>query len=526
MAIPDVVFMKPNIHKIKKIVIGKSDEVAPVVEKIIDADAKEIVLSIPRFSRLGESLANFHLIKRESDLLKKKVIVESVDDKAVELASVAGLDALNPILSRSRRQFSDIIPTRYTKEVAAEREVNTRKLAESVKQSPASRFDAARKKIKGKTRRFVVVAGVAAGFLLLAFVANATLPKADIGIVRKKSDWAYKDSVKASKLGSVDAATATVPAQVFTAKKSLQLSFPASGKKFVERKAGGSMTIYNAYSSDPQPLVATTRFLAPDGKIFRLSKGITVPGAKIVEGKIIPSSLDAAVIADQAGADYNIGPVNYFSIPGFKGSPKYQAFYGESKKPMTGGFIGEVAFPTDQDVKKAKTEIAKKIEEEIKKELAGQIPGDFKTIDRASEFVLLDQKVITEVDSSSNFSVLAEASLTVVVFKEAEVISMLAEKMRRELGDDYEFKTADISYGQARSDFKAGKISFPVDAKTQVAKQVDIEDLKTKVKGKSEAELKTLIYALPDLQSATIKLWPFWVTRVPSEESRILIEVN
>ena len=82
--------MKKGVHKIKKIIIGKSDEVAPVVEKIIDADAKEIVLSIPRFSKLGESLANFHLIKRESELLNKKIVIESVDDKVVELANVTG----------------------------------------------------------------------------------------------------------------------------------------------------------------------------------------------------------------------------------------------------------------------------------------------------------------------------------------------------------------------------------------------------------------------------------------------------
>ncbi len=74
-----------------------------------------------------------------------------------------------------------------------------------------------------------------------------------------------------------------------------------------------------------------TRFLALDGKIFRLTKGITVPGAKIVEGKIIPSSIEAAVIADQPGEAYNIGPVSRFSIPGLKGTPKYEAFYAESK---------------------------------------------------------------------------------------------------------------------------------------------------------------------------------------------------
>jgi len=518
--------MKAKVHKIKKIIIGKSDEVAPVVEKIIDADAKEVVLSIPRFSRLAESLANFHLIKREAEVLKKKIVVESVDDKVVELAGIAGLEAFNPILSRSRRQFSDIVSTRHTQEVSAEREIKTRKLVESVDRHPSSRFGSLAKKPKGKTKRLAVGLGAAAALFLAAFVANATLPKADINIVREKSPWAYKDSVKANKLGMVEAFSASVPAQVFTAKKTLQLSFSASGKKFVERKAGGIVTVYNAYSSDPQPLVATTRFLAPDGKIFRLSKSIIVPGAKIIEGKIIPSTLDVAVIADQAGADYNIGPVNYFSIPGFKGSPKYQAFYGESKLPMSGGFIGEVAFPTDQDIKSAKAEVAKKVEDGLRRELDGQIPDDFKIIDGASEFVLMDQKVVTEVDSSNNFSVVADARLTTIAFKESEVLLMLGEKMRREKGEEYEFKTTNISYGQARADFKSGKLSFPVDLTSEIARRVNAEDLKEKVRGQSESDLRAVIYSLPNLQSVTVKLWPFWVNRVPNNDGKISITVD
>src|SRR3989344_9200039 len=106
---------KLKIDKAQRIIISKRDEAAIVVEKIINVDAKEIVLNIPRFSKLADSLANFHLIKREAALLKKKIIIESVDDKVIELAGVAGLDSWNPILSRTKRQFTDIVSSRQTK---------------------------------------------------------------------------------------------------------------------------------------------------------------------------------------------------------------------------------------------------------------------------------------------------------------------------------------------------------------------------------------------------------------------------
>src|SRR3990167_10157604 len=100
---------KLKIDKAQRIIISKRDEAAMAVEKIINADAKEIVLSIPRFSKLVDSLANFHLIKRESALLDKKIIIESVDDKAIELAGLAKLESVNPFFVKSRRQFSDIV---------------------------------------------------------------------------------------------------------------------------------------------------------------------------------------------------------------------------------------------------------------------------------------------------------------------------------------------------------------------------------------------------------------------------------
>lgn len=512
--------LKPTVHRIKKIAIGKSDEVALVVEKLIDSDAKEIVLTIPRFSKLSDSLSNFHLIARESKLLKKKIVIESVDDKVIELASLSGLESLNPILSRSRRQFYDIVSSKKTREDDEETDIKKKKLVESVQRKPVAA------RIRGRLPRFIGGGAVLAVVIVAGIVAATVLPKAEVKIVSKKQEWVYKDSVKAERLAVIDPALATVPGQSFSEKKSHQISAPATGKKNVQQKATGTITIFNAYSSDPQPLVATTRFVAPDGKLFRLAQSIVVPAAKIIEGKIVPSSLDAAVVADQAGTSYNIGPVSYFSIPGFKGTPKYQAFYGESKAAMTGGFIGETAFPTDADIKKGKTTLAEALEKLLKDELAKKIPADFKIIDGASGFSILKQEVITQVDSAGNFSINADGQISAVAFKEADLMKMLGQKINQTLKDEYIIKTNTLTYGKARADFAAGRISFPIDFKSSVAKHIDAEALKPKFLGKSEVELRSLIGSMSDLESGVISLWPFWVTKVPNNLAKITVTVD
>ena len=93
----------------KKISLNKSDEVAEIVEKIIETESDKIILSVPRFSHIGESLSNFHLLKREAGALDKEIIIESVDDHVIELAEMSGLSALNPFFTKNKRQFSDIV---------------------------------------------------------------------------------------------------------------------------------------------------------------------------------------------------------------------------------------------------------------------------------------------------------------------------------------------------------------------------------------------------------------------------------
>lgn len=516
--------MKVPINKIQKIVINKSDEVALVVEKLIDSEADELVLSIPRFSKLSDSLANFHLIKREAKLLGKKIAIESVDDKVIELAGLAELESLNPILSRSRRQFNDIVSAKRSREDAVEDQIKKKKLVESV--PPAPGFIPSFRLPKIKLKKYLLAVPIAVVLVAIVILATTILPKAEITIKTVKTNWNYNDSVRAEKLAAVDPVNATVPAQIFNQKESSRLSFPATGKKTVEQKSSGTITVYNAYSSDAQPLVATTRFITPDGKIFRLTKSIIVPGAKIVEGKIIPSTLEVSVVADQPGSEYNIGPVSYFSIPGFKGTPKYQAFYGESKDMMKGGFIGEMAFPTAGDIKKAKAEVAQKLEQSLKDKIMAQIPTEFKILDGAINFTLIKQDIITDVEANGNFTVASEASISAIAFKEADVLAMLSAKISKEVGEGYEIREHSLTYEKTRADFNGGRLSFPIKFTSVLAHKIDIVALRESIKGKSEASLRATIYGLPGLQSAVISLWPFWVKAVPSQDSKITITID
>ncbi|PIU99311.1 hypothetical protein COS59_00465, partial [Candidatus Wolfebacteria bacterium CG03_land_8_20_14_0_80_36_15] len=217
-----------------------------------------------------------------------------------------------------------------------------KELKKELKTEEAIKISAAKPK---KPKRLKILIFLFFGFLI--YLIFWVLPRAGINITTKKTSLELIERIEATtNIGSTVISTKQIPAEIFSQRKNNVFSFLATGKKNVERKARGEVTIYNTYSSDDQPLIANTRLLTPDGKVFRLEKLIVVPGAKIIEGKIVSSSVKTSVVADKAGQEYNIGPVSHFTIPGFQGSEKYQSFYAKSDTPMTGGFVGEVAVPS------------------------------------------------------------------------------------------------------------------------------------------------------------------------------------
>ncbi len=540
----------------KKIVVNKSDEIAVIVEKIIEADDNDITLVVPRFAHIGESLSNFYLLKREADAIGKRVSVESVDDHITELSEMSGLASVNPFFAKNKRQFSDIVAPqqikirrqpigKLNKKEPAEMAVEDKFAALEARlnrpmeiKKPARRFSLPKIRFpkinfgllmpsgSSVKKVFIGIAALAVA-VAIVFVAVRVLPEADVKITAKKQDGAYNNSILADKTAVIDIQKMSVPAQVFFQKKNVQLKFPATGKRQVEKKATGKINVYNSYSSDPQPLLVKTRFMTPDGKIFLLTKGITVPGAKITDGKIISSSIEAEVVADKPGPDYNIGPVKLFTIPGFvKGTPKYQAFYGESTGNMSGGFVGEMAYPTDSDIKKAKENAGTSLRDSLKVLLITQIPKEFKIVDGATSYSVISQKVDTDAGEDSQFGVFSEAQMSAIAFKESDVKDLLVKRVIYDAGDNFEVKNYTLEFGLARIDFEKGKLTFPVNFNAVLAEKVDIGGLRSRLAGKSKNELQFSLSGLPGIESVTVSLWPIWVKRVPVSPDKIKIVVE
>ncbi len=565
----------------KKLAVLKEEGVAEVIDRVLDEPDEEIVLVVPTGSALGHSVRNFHLLKREASAEGKTVVIESVDETILAFAKESGLEGSHPLWRgvRGAGGVSDIVPvseeieeTEETEETQPPKRRGRKKtegtrlvvheepsvgedesaegeIAEEAvaieeaehrffkKRSPTELAELSgseeereveKRARRWLPRRFVFWGpGVVVLILIILGVMTWYFGRVSIAIDFQKTPWIYSGAFVADKSVTTTtqkAGVITIPAQIFSAQKNTTQLFPASGNANVSIKAQGTVTIYNAYSSSKQDLVAATRFVTPDGKLFRLVNGVTVPGAQVTNGAIVPSSIDAQVVADQPGADYNVGPVDKLTIPGFQGSPKYDAFYGQLKNGTSGGFVGAKAVPTAADIASAKTKVTSLLQASLANNPTTNYPS-IKIPDGATNIIVTKLTANTSTDSNGNFSVFGEASLQAVGFNESVLKAyLLAQAQAQEASSTLSSST--LEYSGVKADFTKGTVSFSVTGQGALEPTFDEDAFKASIAGKSINDARQAIAALPGLADGKISAWPMWLWNIPSDPNKIKLTVD
>ncbi len=557
----------------KKINILKSEGVAEVIDKILAEPDNDIVLVIPKASSLVKSARNFSLLKRESDAAGKKIALESVDEMVVQFAKENKIEAVHPLWSgvRGPGVTSDIVPKTAdeaepgirTSEKESSPKFDEKKWSPPEPVSRAKRADDAEEDIvpaeeqesetvtdrlarrfrgrdidaddssslddeqKLSSKRKRVVWGIVVVVLVILFggyLVTLVGSRADVAIHFKKTPWNFQNNFIAQK--SVAAASATgnvMPAQIFTQSKNTTQSFPASGSSTVSIKATGVITIYNAYNTSPQELVAKTRFLTPDGKLFRLVDNVIVPGGKMENGQLTPASIDAPIVADQPGPAYNVGPVAKLSIPGFANTPRASGFYGTITKPTTGGFTGKRAVPTAADIADAKMKTMDILQSSLQGAFAGSYPNNFKILDGATSVAMGKLIVSTTTDDSGNFTVFGQASLQAIGFDESAIKTYLLS-VAQNTEDNSVFASLTLNYGSVHADFSKGQVSFSLSADGTLEPSFSADNFRSLILGKRISDARAAVAALPNLSQGTISVWPIWLWNIPASAGRVHVD--
>ena len=310
--------------------------------------------------------------------------------------------------------------------------------------------------------------------------------------------------------------------------KTLEREFISTGRQQISDKAKGTVAIFNAYSSSPQTLVATTRFQSSDGKIFRIQKSIVVPGAKIEDGKIVSASIDAEIVADEAGEEYNIGTAD-FTIPGFKGTPKYSSFYAKSKTPVAGGFRGEAKVVTADDAENSRKAMIDEISDNLNSELRAKAPSELKLIPEAIKIQIIESVSIPAAGQrAEKFNYKARAKAFALLFSEKDLNKLLDGKIdeKLEAGRERMPETRKIEYKDFKLFAERGTLEVNLLVDETAVFSADKENLAQNLLGKNESEIRDYLSTQTAVESAKISFWPFWVKSVPKSSEKLKLTVQ
>lgn len=370
--------------------------------------------------------------------------------------------------------------------------------------------------------------------ILIAIFYFSSLSKADIEV------WPETEMINlTSKLtidteaGGYNFTAKVIPGQIFEREKLVSDNFQSSGTFLKEEKAEGIIRVYNEYSTFPQTLVANTRFVSADGKLFRSLERAVIPGGKMDGGKLIPGELDIKVAADQPGVDYNIGPTT-FSIPGFAGSDRYTKFYAKSFNAMKGGSLEQISRVTEEDLIKAKSNVTERAKLESQNLLEEELNGGKLSL----EYIFLEEGMETEVietlsmvlagEEKENFICQARAGTKNIIFKKEDFEKFAKDFILSQLPDGKAFYEESLIVKKIVENINldSGKIILSLEISGKIYTAVDILNLKQALKDKTLIESKILLENQPQIDRVKVQLWPFWIKKVPDDFDKINFQLR
>lgn len=363
------------------------------------------------------------------------------------------------------------------------------------------------------------------------FFALSLNKKVEISVTPKTQQVNVDFTARAGK--NVAEAGDDISFTVFSIEDSRATTLPSNGVKEVDKRAEGRIIIFNNYSSEPQRLIARTRFETPDGKIFRISDAVVVPGVTVRDGESVPGSLEVTVRAEEPGAEYNVGFTD-LTVPGLEGTPLFDDIFARTKTEIKGGFSGPVKVVDESAQNEKREELENELASVLLAQVEEQVSGGLISIQDGlftSFSETLDDRAGNEEE---DIPYTVTGTMHAILFDEGELAQLIAQEAGVEGVEDMSISIGDMSGLSILIEDKDlvtptqdEVISITISGTARIVWDVPEEDVKNALAGKEKEEsVYQAIFAnqFPNIVEAqVISFKPFWGGNFPSDPSKIEI---
>lgn len=374
--------------------------------------------------------------------------------------------------------------------------------------------------IGGAIVALVLLVGVVGGYVLLPSASVVVTP-------REQSVGPQTFSVVADTSASeADPEAGVVPADLISVDVSAEDTFPATGLRVERTRATGRVTFQSLDTSRTNTIPRGSIVSTEGGVQFRTLESVRLPRASVVPPlSINPSRATVAVEAVRNGTAGNV-PANAITVVPPAEDPSITQV--RNPEPTSGGSRTEFPRVEQEDVDKAMEALQGQLDASFQEQLDDPsiappdttIFGETAVLGEATPTVDPAELVGQELES---FELGLTSSGTVVAVDPSPVESIAQSRLESFVSPGFQVVDGSVRIEPGTPVVDGQTVRFPVTVEASQVQIPDAAELRRLILGKSEDEART---ALSPYGEVDLKLWPDWVTSVPTIDARVNIEVR
>lgn len=295
-------------------------------------------------------------------------------------------------------------------------------------------------------------------------------------------------------------------------------------------KATGNAVIFNQYSKAAQTVKAGTTLTGANGMKYVTQAAVKVPGYTGSGKTIAAGSATVAITAAGVGPSYN-SPGTTFTIAGWSGA-NAKLFYASSAGAINGGQNGAVHTLTDADRQQAMVTLQAALQEKLARETRSQIPDTLITFP-GLQFTSVDNSSLVLQGDSIQFPATIKGTMVSYLIPRDRLQQAIASKAISdhlypevsipELGAIH---VEPVSLLPADPKNIPSSISISVSGQGTIITKAPLDAIKQSLLGLPRGSFKSVISAVPEIDTAKYSLFPFWAPFFPYRADRITVEAE
>jgi hypothetical protein len=530
------------------------DEITAAAARIRDSSDTRIALVVQGGSRVATSRINFKLLAREASHHNRRLAIVAADPSVRSMAQSAGLPVYGSVGEFQKAEATGTVP-RVSEPAnesggmmaAAMANPPERRAAASSKTAASGTGAGAGNGARSGIAAFGLFSGgnrrlrlgrwlvlPAAAVIALGGVAGYTLWPSATVVLTLRADPLGPMNLTVNVDPGVSAAndtTLTVPGVARSFELSSRGTFDATGQNVIETPATGTVTFYSANTDHAVTIAKGVQVETSSRIAFATTAPVTVPRATLSGTSpptVIFGSVDASVVAVKSGTSGNVPAGAIVNVPASLAA-QLILLDGQvtNKAPTSGGTHTVETFVQQSDLDAAAATLESDLDTSLQSTVAQAASASAgmdvfpKTAKLGTTVFDPDPGTLLNVKEQT-FELSARATGTATAANMSVVQSIVDQKVRGSVKTGYMVieGSIEIAYGTATA---AGNgASIPVTVSAMEAPTLDVNALKTAIKGMTVAQAEQY---LSKYGEATVSIDPFWASTVTGFDFRVDVRI-